>query len=103
MTDSARTCQASTKLGEPCKNVAHDTYTAQVQSKQAIDAAVERLARLPGGDTLLVVKSQIESTSPRDLLDFDTWVGAWVILNAAVQAQAIGKRRVLGEKDDQDD
>jgi hypothetical protein len=78
-------------------------YTAQAQSKQTIDAVVERLARLPGGGTLLIVKSQIESTSPKDLLDVETWKGAWVILNAAVQAQANEvKRRVLGEQDDQD-
>jgi hypothetical protein len=64
---------------------------------------VERVARLPGGGTLLIVKSQIESTSPKDLLDVETWKGAWVILNAAVQAQANEvKRRVLGEQDDQD-
>ena len=73
-------------------------YTAQAQSKQAVDAVVERLAKLPGGDTLLLVKSTVESTSPKDLLDIRTWQGAWVILNAAVQAQANEvKRRVLGQ------
>jgi hypothetical protein len=77
-------------------------YTAQVQSKQALDAVVERLARLPGGGTLLVVKSQIESTSPKDLLDIETWKGAWIVLNAAVGAQAAEvKRRVLGSTDEE--
>lgn len=76
-------------------------YTAQAQSKQTIDAVVERLARLPGGGMLLVVKSQIESTSPKDLLDIETWKGAWVILNAAVQAQAGEvRRRVRGETEE---
>jgi uncharacterized protein with von Willebrand factor type A (vWA) domain len=77
-------------------------YTAQAQSKQTLDAVVEQLARLPGGGTLLIVKSQIESTSPKDLLDIETWKGAWVILNAAVQAQATEvRRRVLGDKEDE--
>jgi len=76
-------------------------YTAQAQSKQAVDAVVERLAKLPGGDTLLLVKSTVENTSPKDLLDIRTWQGAWVILNAAVQAQANEvKRRVLGQQDE---
>jgi hypothetical protein len=76
-------------------------YTAQAQSKQALDGVVERLAKLPGGDMLLVAKSTIEGTSPKDLLDIQTWQGAWVILNAAVQAQANEvKRRVLRERDE---
>ena len=76
-------------------------YTTQAQSKQALDAVVERLARLPGGDALLMVKSTIEHTSPKDLLDIQTWKGAWVILNATVQAQANDlKRRVLGQEDE---
>jgi hypothetical protein len=76
-------------------------YTAQAQSKQTIDAIVARLAQLPGGGTLLVVKSQIESTSPKDLLDIETWKGAWIILNAAVQAQATEvRRRVLGDNEE---
>jgi hypothetical protein len=77
-------------------------YTAQAQSKQAIDAVVEKMARLPGGGLLLVVKSQVESTSPKDLLDIETYKGAWVILNAAVQAQANEvRRRVLRQGDDE--
>lgn len=73
-------------------------YTAQAQSKQTIDAVVERLAKLPGGDTLLLVKNTVENTSPKDLLDIQTWKGAWTILNAVVQAQANEvKRRVLGQ------
>jgi len=76
-------------------------YSAQVQSKQALDAVVEQLAKLPGGDTLLLVKSTIESASPKDLLDIQTWKGALVIVNAAVQAQANEvKRRVLGEQEE---
>lgn len=76
-------------------------YTAQAQSKQALDAVVERLARLPGGDALLLVKSTVESASPKDLLDLNTWKGALVIVNAAVQAQANEvKRRVLGQPEE---
>jgi uncharacterized protein with von Willebrand factor type A (vWA) domain len=76
-------------------------YTAQAQSRQALDAVVERLAQLPGGDTLLLVKSTIESASPKDLLDLNTWKGALIIVNAAVQAQANEvKRRVLGREED---
>jgi hypothetical protein len=76
-------------------------YTAQAQSKQALDAVVEQLARLPGGDALLTVKSTIEGTSPKDLLDLETWKGAWIIANAAVQAQATEvKRRVLGQQEE---
>lgn len=76
-------------------------YTAQVQSKHALDGVVERLAKLPGGDALLLVKSTIESASPKDLLDINTWKGALVIVNAAVQAQAHEvKRRMLGQQDE---
>ena len=76
-------------------------YTAQAQSKQALDAALEQLAKLPGGETLLLVKSTVESASPKDLLDINTWKGALVIANAAMQAQANEvKRRVLGQQDE---
>ena len=76
-------------------------YTAQAQSKQALDAVIEQLAKLPGGDTLLLVKSTVESASPKDLLDINTWKGALVIANAAVQAQANEvKRRGLGQQDE---
>lgn len=76
-------------------------YSAQLQSKQALDAVFERLAQLPGGDALLTVKATIEGTSPKDLVDPETWKGAWVIANALVQAQANEvRRRLLGQQDD---
>jgi hypothetical protein len=63
-------------------------YTAQAESKQALEQLEQRIAALPGGQTVLDLKSNLQGTSPADLLDVNTWKGAWVVLNAAVRAQA---------------
>jgi len=76
-------------------------YTAQVQSKQALEKIEQGLAALPGGQTLISLKSGLEGTSPKDLLDLETWKGAWIVANAVVMAQADElKRKVLGGQDE---
>ena len=73
-------------------------YTAQSQSRQMIGYIEERLAALPGGQTLVMLKSGLEGTRPEDLLDVETWKGAFYILDATVKAQAGDlKRKVLGD------
>lgn len=78
-------------------------YTARGQVQQLSDGVLERLMKLPGMAVLSDLKSGLEGASPKDFLDIDTWKGAWIILNAAVQAQVSEvKRRVLGSSDDED-
>lgn len=73
-------------------------FTAQAQSKQAIGFVEARLAALPGGQTLLMLKSGLEGAKPQDLLDVETWKGAFFILDATVKAQASDlKRKMMGE------
>lgn len=77
-------------------------YTAQAQSKQALEKIEQGLGALPGGQTLLSLKSGLEGTSPKDLLDLETWKGAWIIANAVVMTQADElKRKVLGGQNEQ--
>lgn len=76
-------------------------YTAQAQSRQALEKFEERLAALPGGQVLLDLKSGLEGTSPRDLFDINTWRGALVILDATVRAQVSElARKVTGDTKD---
>ncbi|MBW7886684.1 MAG: hypothetical protein H3C34_29460 [Caldilineaceae bacterium] len=76
-------------------------YTAQAQSRQALEKFEERLAALPGGQVLLDLKSGLEGASPRDLFDINTWRGALVILDATVRAQVSElARKVTGDTKD---
>lgn len=75
-------------------------YTAQAQSRQALEKVDELLAGVPGGQALLDLRSGLEGTSPKDLLDINTWKGAFLIADATVKAQINDLRRsVLGEEE----
>ena len=71
-------------------------YTAQAESKQVLEQLEQRIAALPGGQTVLDLKGNLEGTSPADLLDPSTWKGAWVVVNSAVRAQAEELQKNLG-------
>ena len=73
-------------------------YTAQAESKQALERLEKQIATLPGGQTMIDLKSNLEGTSPADLLDINTWKGAWVVINSAVWAQAEELQRNLAGK-----
>lgn len=73
-------------------------YTAQAESKQALEQLEQRIAALPGGQTLVDLKNNLEGASPSDLLDVNTWKGAWVVLTSAVQAQAEELQKNLAGK-----
>lgn len=75
------------------------TYSLTTQSKGVLEEVAKRLAIIPGMD-LVMQFTQSVMESPRDLLSIDTWKGAAMILNAAVQANASSlKRKVLGGDD----
>ena len=73
-------------------------YTAQAESKQALERLEKQIATLPGGQTMIDLKSNLEGTSPAELLDINTWKGAWVVINSAVWAQAEELQRNLAGK-----
>lgn len=76
------------------------TYSLTTQSKSALEELAKRLSIIPGMD-LVVQFTQSVLESPRDLLSIDTWKGAALILNAAVQANASSvKRKVMGESEE---
>jgi len=55
---------------------------------------------VPGGQALIDLRSGLEGTSPKDLLDINTWKGAFLIADATVKAQINDLRRtVLGEEE----
>lgn len=72
-------------------------YSMQLQSKAISERLSERLSGLPGVAFLSDLKGNLEGTSPKDLLDVDTWKGAWYILNHSLRVQADEvKRKLLG-------
>lgn len=72
-------------------------YSMQTQSKALSEHLYERIAGLPGVALLTDLKHNLEGASPKDLLDLDTWKGAWYILNYSLKAQAEEmKRKLLG-------
>lgn len=76
-------------------------YTAQAQSRQTLEKLDELLASVPGGQALIDLRSGLEGASPKDLLDINTWKGAYLIADATVKAQITDlRRRVLGEEEE---
>lgn len=76
------------------------SYTAQSSSASMREQVRARLEKLPGFSALAELAGNLEGTSPRDLVDPDTWKGFWFILSHMAQQQmADAKRRVL-RKDD---
>lgn len=75
-------------------------YSMQMQSKALSEQLYERIAGLPGVALLTDLRHNLEGTSPKDLLDIDTWKGAWYILNYSLKAQADEMRRKLLGKEE---
>jgi hypothetical protein len=75
-------------------------YTAQAQAKGLSEEALRRLSALPGMDLVTQFGMSVYE-SPRDLLDMETWKGAAVIANAALQANVSAlKRKLTGGQDE---
>jgi len=73
-------------------------YSIGLQSEALKERLSTRLAALPGVATLTDLCSNLEGASPKDLLDVDTWKGAWYILNHSLRHQAGEiKRKLLGQ------
>lgn len=72
-------------------------YSLQLQRGELQDRLRARLAALPGAEALMALKNNFAGTTPADLLDIDTWKGAWFILNHTLRLQADTlKQRLLG-------
>ena len=75
-------------------------YSFSAQARGVLEEVAKRLSAIPGMD-MVVQLTQSVMESPRDLLSIDTWKGAAVILNAAVQAQVSAlRRKVLGGEEE---
>ncbi|MCB0159429.1 MAG: hypothetical protein KDD83_14940 [Caldilineaceae bacterium] len=76
-------------------------YSAQAQSKAALAALSQRLSTLPGMALAGDLKGNLEGTSPKDLVDPDTWKGMFLIMNYSARATATDlKRKLLGDEDE---
>jgi hypothetical protein len=76
-------------------------YSLQMQSASMVEQLTTRLASLPGMDVLAQLKGNLEGTSPRDLLDPDTWKGFWYIAGYTAQLQLQQARdRLMGKRSD---
>lgn len=72
-------------------------YLVSTEAATRRDWLMERLARLPGMETLSGVREMIASTPPQEFLNPETWKGIWFIVNYEVQNQAASlRRRFLG-------
>ncbi|MEZ4560467.1 MAG: hypothetical protein R2854_29210 [Caldilineaceae bacterium] len=79
-------------------------YSAQAQSKAALAALSQRLSTLPGMALAGDLKGNLEGTSPKDLVDPDTWKGMFLIMNYSARATATDlKRKLLGDEEDGED
>ena len=75
-------------------------YTAQAQSRDAIEKISTRLGAIPGYNLMVDLKGNLEGTSPREFLDADTWKGLFLVMSYSARATVNDvKRRVLGEDD----
>ena len=73
-------------------------YSIQAQTDPVKEKMLAQLAQLPGGTLLLDLKSSFEGAKPSDLLDINTWKGAFYILDHTIRSQAKEvKKKLLGE------
>ena len=73
-------------------------YTWQTEASALKDTLAAQLGRLPGAGAVANLGGMLQGSSPRDLLEIDTWKGVWFLLNYTLQAQVADvKRRVLGD------
>ncbi len=76
-------------------------YSVQSQSSTFKEQLANRLAALPGVAQLSDWKSSWDGTSPKDLLDVDTWKDAWHLLNHSLKVQTDElKRKWAGDKEE---
>jgi len=72
-------------------------YLVSTEAATRRDWLMERLARLPGMETVSGVREMIASTPPQEFLNPETWKGIWFIVNYEMQNQAASlRRRFLG-------
>lgn len=78
-------------------------YSLQNESATLRSKFNHHLAKVPGGETLVNLQEMLEGSSPKDLLDADTWKGMWYLVNYSLQTQAQDvKRRILGSEEEQE-
>ncbi|MCB8968814.1 MAG: hypothetical protein H6660_18185 [Ardenticatenaceae bacterium] len=77
------------------------TYSLQNESAALRGRVNKHLVKLPGGETLVSLQEMLEGSSPKDLLDPDTWKGMWYLVNYSLQTQAQDvKRRIMGGEEE---
>lgn len=74
------------------------SYSLQSESAALREKFNHHLAKFPGGTTLVNLQEMLEGSSPKDLLDPDTWKGMWYLVNYSLQTQTQDvKRRIMRE------
>ena len=73
-------------------------YLAQAEARSTLEKLVVQMEKLPGGEGVVGFLRNFEGTTPKDLLDIETWKGAWFIVNhtARLQAEEL-KKKVFGD------
>lgn len=77
-------------------------YLVQLEASERKTGLLNRLARLPGVDTVADIKIMLADTPPEEFLRLDTWKGIWFIINYEVQNQAQDiKTRIRGSEEEE--
>lgn len=77
-------------------------YSLQNETASFRESLANRLSALPGAGTVAGLSGMLKGSSPKDLLDPDTWKGMFFLLNYSIQHEAQSlKRRVLGEEEEE--
>jgi hypothetical protein len=61
-----------------------------------------KLTSLPGGSLLAELRMAFEGTTKEDLMDLDTWKGAWMVLSYSMQERAEGLRSKFNGEEEED-
>jgi hypothetical protein len=79
-------------------------YSLQNETASLRESLTNRLSSLPGVSAIAGLADMLKGSSPKDLLDLDTWKGMFFLVNYSVQheAQAL-KERILGGGEDEDE
>ncbi len=83
---------------ETWKGIAYTlNYLATVEASERSEGPLQRLAGLPGAETIIGLKEMLADTPPEEFLRFDTWKGIAFLINYELQNQAqSAKNRVVG-------
>ncbi|MCP4168186.1 MAG: hypothetical protein GY759_20160 [Chloroflexi bacterium] len=85
---------------ETWKGIAYTlNYLAKAEASERSEGLLQRLAGLPGAETVIGLKEMLADTPPEEFLRFDTWKGIAFLISYELQNQAERARnRVVGSQ-----